>query len=678
MRSSPVFLRPGFRPVISNRLLSAAVVLACGLAIVEVAGAAARTATWIGGDGDWDSVYGGESWSTAASPDTDDNAILNTDHTVRLIISKPWILTHMVGSINMSGSCTLKLNNRSINVAGLTSVSGNGTLLDGAGLSSLLLSRIITVSNGGTIFLDGGTIMLRSVTDSSSLTIGTGSMLSGNGVITTEENYSPPLSSNIVNNGLIAVSKPSVLPTTPPEPGELRIAPRSYYGFGHLDLDGSTEAGVVTVGRNQTFITDLPLADEFNGSLSMFHDSHLEIGSNSNPIHWSLGSGGTIEIDNGATTGTGGAPAGTATIVGAGFTQTGGTISVADADGTLQLDVPYTFNGGLLNNQGRVILKKNASIGAGASFVGTGTLSIAEGSEVVTEAGANTDTALELQGSLRIGSANTIAEVTVQKLQMGPSGKLNVDITGTSPAQYDRVTVNGVAELNGTLSLRFGEESPGVPFVPAVGQKFNILSASGGVTGTFKTLDTSATPSGLAFRINYLSTGVEAEVVSDDKYELWINRFPAVASSSDRLYTADPDQDGLNNLMEFALDEDPSSGKLNGKVVTKIASVNGEKALTLTFPVHNAGAIYDSPEGEFLVIGMMEPYLHYKVQASDDLVTFPINVDQVSGADATAIQADLPALGAGWSYITCRSHGPLAGNHLGFLRLDISEGPLPP
>jgi hypothetical protein len=77
------------------------------------------------------------------------------------------------------------------------------------------------------------------------------------------------------------------------------------------------------------------------------------------------------------------------------------------------------------------------------------------------------------------------------------------------------------------------------------------------------------------------------------------------------------------------------------------------------------------------MIGLTTPSLHYKTQASDDLSSFGLTVDRVSGADASAIQAGLPTLSPGWSYTTCRSPGPVAGDPREFMRLDISEGPLP-
>ena len=129
--------------------------------------------------------------------------------------------------------------------------------------------------------------------------------------------------------------------------------------------------------------------------------------------------------------------------------------------------------------------------------------------------------------------------------------------------------------------------------------------------------------------------------------------------------------------MEFALDDDPANLAPSGKLRAKIAPVGGVDALTLTLPVRNANPYYESGGGEHLVIGFVTPYLHYLIQASDDLLGFVLDVDWVQGADATAIQTGLPPLSPGWLFYTFRSPGPVAGDPSEFMRLGILEAPLP-
>jgi hypothetical protein len=324
-------------------------------------------------------------------------------------------------------------------------------------------------------------------------------------------------------------------------------------------------------------------------------------------------------------------------------------------------------------NQNLVLHSNNAKIKTGATFTGNGALTIASDSHLVMEPSANANILLDVQGAFRPGDFNSVGVATVKDYQQAATGQLYVELTGTALNQYDRVSSTGLAVIDGYLEIDIDGG-----FVPALGQTFNILSASGGVTGKFDSLDVSGAPNGLTFKIKYLPTIVQVEVIAGEEFETWINLFTSL-SPGDRTRTADPDGDGQNNLVEFALDGDPTKSAPSGKVVAKIAPVGGVDALTLTFPVRYGLDTYDHAGGEFFMLGLTTPYLYYRAQASDNFATFGLTVDQVEGADATAIQAGLPPLSPGWTYFTGRSPGPVAGDPAEFMRLDISENAsLPP
>ena len=96
--------------------------------------------------------------------------------------------------------------------------------------------------------------------------------------------------------------------------------------------------------------------------------------------------------------------------------------------------------------------------------------------------------------------------------------------------------------------------------------------------------------------------------------------------------------------------------------------------MTLTFPVRT-GALPDlaDPPGGQRVLKQTADGLLYTIQASDDLAAFPLDVIEVVGPDATAIQAGLPGLHPGWVYRTFRSPGPVAGDPSEFMRVMIAE-----
>jgi hypothetical protein len=487
----------------------------------------------------------------------------------------------------------------------------------------------------GAVVLSGGTLQGAQITNDN------GNGLQGHGTIT----------SRVINTSkILAVNGGTLLVQT---------------AANDNDWDG---AGT---GELQALSADLELRDTgaafgFTGKVRAINNHQVF----ANGFALDFNPGSTLELDD------------TAKYRSTNSTDLGGTVLIdAGANATIQVTNNFflTFEPGSSTTlDGNLqLLNNNINIEAGATFGGTGALTVPDGSHLVMDPGATANVLLDLQGAFRPGNFNGVGEVNVKHFQMSPSAELFAEIIGTGLNQCDRVAVNGIAVVDGYLNLDIDEVSPGVPFVPVAGQKFNIISASGGVTGTFDALDASGMPDGLTFKINYLPTIVQVEVIGGQEFEAWIHLFTSITNPADRLRTADPDKDGLNNLVEFALDGDPSDGRPSGKVVSKIAPVAGVDALTLTFPVRYANEFFDSPGGEFLMIGLTTPSLHYKTQASDDLSSFGLTVDRVSGADAGAIQAGLPTLSPGWSYTTCRSPGPVAGDPREFMRLDISEGPLP-
>ncbi len=129
-----------------------------------------------------------------------------------------------------------------------------------------------------------------------------------------------------------------------------------------------------------------------------------------------------------------------------------------------------------------------------------------------------------------------------------------------------------------------------------------------------------------------------------------------------------PDLDSLDNLGEFAFDGNPLSGTTGGKIVVKIASVDDQPTLTLTLPVRSAVGTFNGATS----LGASGDGVTYTIEAGDDLGAWALDVDEVTGADATAIQAGLPGLsGAGWVYRTFRSPGPVSGDPREFIRARV-------
>lgn len=207
-------------------------------------------------------------------------------------------------------------------------------------------------------------------------------------------------------------------------------------------------------------------------------------------------------------------------------TDIGGTVTVnAGQESKIQVQNNFflTFETGsatTLNGNLRAV-NNNINVEAGATFAGTGALVIPDESHVVLDNGANVNVLLANDGSLRPSGFDAVGAVTVKDYQQGNTGELFIELAGTLLNQYDRVLVGGNAILDGYLNIDIDGG-----FVPALGNTFDVLSATFGRSGTFDTVDVSGMPAGLAFHVDYLPNTVRLTVVNKP------------------IYTADFDEDG--------------------------------------------------------------------------------------------------------------------------------------
>jgi len=88
-------------------------------------------------------------------------------------------------------------------------------------------------------------------------------------------------------------------------------------------------------------------------------------------------------------------------------------------------------------------------------------------------------------------------------LTMGPSTNLEIELGGTTPgAQFDRIDIVGMATLAGTLEVLLVDIGGG-EFAPTAGESFEILAASGGVSGIFDSIIPPPLTGSLLFNVNY-------------------------------------------------------------------------------------------------------------------------------------------------------------------------------
>lgn len=180
---------------------------------------------------------------------------------------------------------------------------------------------------------------------------------------------------------------------------------------------------------------------------------------------------------------------------------------------------PNTFHGTLSVNAGRIRLDGAAAaingaasiaVANGATFevndgsINTSTINVAPGGKLIFNPAQLTATDLQTgvvnQGSVALGGA-TPGTVNMTGSFLQSSGALTIRIGKQGATNlFDKLQVAGPAELGGLLDLDLVNLGSG-NFTPAPGATFQILSATGGITGMFSATDLPLTANGLGWQV---------------------------------------------------------------------------------------------------------------------------------------------------------------------------------
>ena len=340
------------------------------------------------------------------------------------------------------------------------------------------------------------------------------------------------------------------------------------------------------------------------------------------------------------------------------FTGTG-TTTVTGAITQTLISMDLIKNGaGILRLNGTTTNTGLTSVNAG-TLGGTGTIAGA-----VTVAAAGSLAPGVSSGTLSIGGV-----LNISAQANGGTGKLNFELGPI--ANSDKIALTGSGSLTiGGAFLDFSD--------------FNFSALAGLQNGTYK-LITSANPisgglagSGLSGSVGTGTgtlqiTGNDVEllvsgVAAGSPYDTWATSKGLTGANNAK--TDDPDNDGRNNLGEFAFNGNPLSGSDNGKVymLTEDSNFDGDaiKELILTVAVRTGTLGFSgspSPSANQAADGIT-----YSIEGSLDLAAFPVTVNGVA-----PVTTGLPAAGAGYEYRSFSLDGSNGLTGKGFLRAKVTS-----
>jgi hypothetical protein len=226
--------------------------------------------------------------------------------------------------------------------------------------------------------------------------------------------------------------------------------------------------------------------------------------------------------------------------------------------GVVYVDVGGTAKA---QNGGSIIAEANGIIAGGGTFDGPGL--IKSGGAMMPGSSAGT---LTWTGNLTFESGSL----------------LDIEIGGTTAGtQYDVVNVSGTLTMNGVLNVRLlnGFASTIQPT-----DTFDIAIAAGGITSALSGTRVSVAGTRGSFAIQLVNDGKTLRLTD---YQLAAPTFSSWASQNGlsgaaAAMTADPDGDGLANLLEYALGKDPNSSNGSGTSVGTVET-GGQKFLSLSY-----------------------------------------------------------------------------------------------
>ncbi len=262
--------------------------------------------------------------------------------------------------------------------------------------------------------------------------------------------------------------------------------------------------------------------------------------------------------------------------------------------------VTYLVGGKGLDTTFSGVIANGANGAAALTKLGSGALTLT-GAHTYTGATTVNAGSLVLVGSLGSGPVSVAAGAA-----FGGGGGLGGNLTlasgstlllGVAPGSTRGPAVGGAATLNGTITV-----SPrllGASLAPGV---YPILTYNGALAGSPTLLWSDPTGSGLVASFDHAQPG-ELRVVLRTPLQVWRQTwFDTADPTGPAADTADPDGDGLPNLLEYALGTDPLAADAPHLISLTPSSLH---SLSLTFFRARAE-------------------LTYRVEASSDLVVWTV------------------------------------------------------
>ncbi len=233
-----------------------------------------------------------------------------------------------------------------------------------------------------------------------------------------------------------------------------------------------------------------------------------------------------------------------------------GTIEKKGGSGTADLQAGINNQGTIQIEAGTVSFAYGFQQSAGQTILDGGTLATGQPAVFMSGSLSGNGTingSVWLTGAtLGLSASQTQSLHITGSLEVGGSSTVSISAVGTAPGEFGHLLVDNSVSLSGTLAFT----TPG--YEPSPIAQFPIITGAS-LTGSFANISFPEPPANTHYSVKYSATTATIAVVPPP-YAGWQYSHFGTETDPDIIgETADPDGDGVINLVEYAFGLDPLS-----------------------------------------------------------------------------------------------------------------------